>query len=277
MRPIEIVRRAVIAGLMTDRADHGEYAGEMVMDLASSRGLDVEDSLNIYRAAVNHASIADLVTRAIRNHNNEQWRKAPDLPKWRSSCFTDPTGRILRRFLPVSSWSPERELYERQSWFCIGETAHHQIPMQLVVAVLGRMSGGRRTGFFSKGLLHPQKSHLRFKLRSRATVDGFRETWLKVYKEDNAQIDPEKWLGAMNDDGVLQESLFVVHIPVPEASQRLRVMDLATAQLERLQALHHLPPKQLSTCFDPISPCPFRVCCHCEPETGPENGGFDRL
>jgi len=265
----EAVRRA----LTEPHHDPGTNAGEHYVTLASERGLELADSVNVYRCAMNHAAIADIVVTAMKPA--KQWMTLGPIGQWNSSCLAH--DGYLRRFLAVSHWNEDRFIFERSSWNTLGEVCHYRLPMQLIVANIGHMSGGRRTGYFSKALLHPQKSHLRFRRKSRGTIEGFKETWSPIYREDNDQIDRETWLEAMLQDDVLQESLFVVNIPVPEESRRLRVVDLATAQLERLQALHSLPPKQLSTCFDVISPCPFRVCCHSEPESRPEDGGFDRL
>ena len=279
IRPIEAVRRAVLTGLMdTETSDHGELAGEEFMTLAHHRGLDVVDTVNLYRSAINHASISDLVTTAIRKASDPPWLSKGD------AC-TDSTGSYLRRFLPVTSWTDERAQSEIRSWYGIGTVCEFKLPMQMVVAVLGPVSGGRRTGRWSKGLLHPQQGGLRFKLRKRSTVDGFTDTWIPCWKEEHAEISREKWLSAMYSDGVLQESLFVVHIPVPGEAEVNAVRDLAARHQERLSAMVEktqarspvLPDRQLSSCDGPLAACPFRVCCWSSPESGPEAGGFDAL
>ncbi len=271
MSPIQMLHAAVTRALTEDHPDPGENAGEHYVTLASERGLDVSDSLNVYRTAMNHAAIADIVTTAIKS----RWEPADILTDWVPSCQR--TDDYLRRFLAVSHWNEEREISERRSWHCLGEVARYRIPMQMVVANIGHMSGGRRTGYWSKALLHPQRSHLRFKKKSRGTIEGFKESWIPLYREENDQISRETWLQAMLDDGVLQESLFVVNIQVPPEEECVRIQALANRQLERLHRISALPDLQLSTCFDPISPCPFRTCCHGSLEQGPEAGGFDRI
>jgi len=275
MSPTDMFNTAVRQALLETAPDVGENAGELMMTLAADRGLDVSDSINLYRCARNHAAAADIIVTAIRQQN-DAWTVLPPVNGWTPSAYVDPCGGHLRRFLAVSSWHEEREFYERHSWFCLGEIAHYRMPMQMVIAILGPLSGGRRHGHFSKALLHPQGSELRFRPRRRATIDGgFRETWRPVYREDHDEIERQKWLQAMYDDEVLQETLFVVNIPVPEETQLATIRDLASRQLERLAVVTDLPEKQLSTCHNPIAPCPFRQCCWSDPEGGPEAGGYD--
>lgn len=272
---MEMFHAAVRQALVEDHPDPGENAGEHFVTLAADRGLDLNrDHTNLYRCAVNHAAAADIIVTAARK--GEAWR-VPDPPNasWISSALMDPGGRQLRRFLAVSSWSDERAFYETRSWFSLGEVCQYRLPMQMVVAVLGVMNGGRRHGYWSKALLHPQHSSLRFRRRSRGSVEGFKETWIPVWREEHDEIDREKWLQGMLDDGVLQESLFVVNIPVPEESEVFKIQELGKRQVDRVSALKLLPEKQLTTCHDPLSPCPFRVCCWSQPESHPQDGGFD--
>jgi hypothetical protein len=265
--PIGLLTEAVNHGLTAPSEDPGESAGEECVTLASNPGMEVEDSRNIYRTVMNQAAIADLIVTAMRS----KWETLPPIPPWQPSCFT--ADGYLRRFLPVQHWSEDREQFERRSWFCLGEVAHYKMPMQLAVAVVGHMNAGRRAGHFSRGLLHPSRSHLRFKRK----FGDFKESWTRVYREDHSELTREKWLQGMLDDGVLQESLFVVNIPVPSEAQCKEITDLAKRQIERLYEIKELPEKQLSTCFDPISRCAFVSCCHGEPESEPERGEFKRI
>lgn len=379
-----MVRLGVLAGLtVTDRDDYGEYAGEEVVTLAAERGLDMEH-VNKYRAVMNHAAIADIITAAIRKPNEDPWQTknnaknqlcalhgtasarsevllqtllgndekiqegpsadgrsqkenerqivsqglretredqktaVPELrsgqerscispglqqtitgdlalrevpsgttgqnctchsvdSSWSSSAFVDPTGRFLRRFIPVGNWTPERAQHEMRSWYGLGEVCMAKMPMQMVVAQLGPMNGGRRHNPWAKALLHPQHSSLRFRLRSRARVDGFKETWVPVYREEHDEIERERWLQAMIDDGVLQDLLFVVAIPLPGELEAERIRDMAKRKLDAALAVTKLPEKQLSTCDGPLAPCPFRDCCWGQPETGPNSQLFDAV
>lgn len=272
----DMVRKGVAAALLeTEREDYGEYAGEEVVTLASERGLDAEH-INLYRSVMNHAAIADLITTAIRQAPNSHWILPREKSKsWSSSAFMDPDGSRLRRFIPVSGWSTEREQHEIRSWYGIGEVCMLNMPMQMVVANLGPMNGGRRHGPWSKALLHPQHSSLRFKKRSRGTIDGFKETWLPVFREEHDEIDRGKWLQAMMEDDVLRDVLFVVDIPVPVDHEADRIREMAKGKLDAIAKLRKLPEKQLSTCDGPLAPCPFRDCCWAQPEAAPCSPLFD--
>ncbi len=276
LTPIEMVRRGVIAGLTVASAeDFGEHAGEEVITLCSERGLDMEGS-GLYDCGLNHAAIADIVTTAIRKPDDRHCKAVGAVNGWETSALMEPGGTRLRRFLPVSSWNADRQRYEMRSWYCLGEVAQFGIPMQLIVAVIGGMSGNRRHGYWSKALLHPQRSSVRFRRRSRKTIEGFKETWMPIFREEHAEIDRRVWLQGMMEDDVLQESLFIVDIPVPCELDRQRVKDMAARQLDRLGGA--LPDKQLSTCDNPLSPCPFRSCCWGETEAPPSEAmGFEKV
>lgn len=274
--PNEMVRMGVLAGLtVTDRDDYGEYAGEEVVTLAAERGMDIDrNKYNIHRAVMNHAGIADIVTTAIRKKGAPAWQVLTKGSTWNSSALVDPDGKYLRRFLPVGNWNAERQEHEIRSWYGLGEVCMAKMPMQMVIAQLGSMVGGRRHGHWTKALLHPQHSSLRFKLRSRAKVDGFRETWIPVFREEHDDIERERWLEAMHADDVLREVLFVVEIPLPGELEAERIRDMGKRKLDAAAKVTKLPEKQLSTCDGPLAPCPFRGCCWGEPETVPSPGMF---
>lgn len=277
VHPLQMIQRAVVNSLtQDDRPDFGELAGETVSQLCLDRGLDIAKASNYYESGVNHASIADLITTAIRKPGEKAWRipRPPNI-LWEPSASLDSSGAMLRRFLPVSTWNPERESHEARSWFCLGEVCQFKMPMQLVVAVVGQMNAGRRHSYWSRALLHPQRSSLRFRKRTRGSIEGFKESWIPIFREDHDEITRNEWLTAMHADEVLTESLFVVNIPVPSEDIIKSVRLMAARNLETIKDSWLLPPRQLSTCDGPLSPCPFRSCCWSEPTEGPEAGGFD--
>ncbi len=279
--PSEMLRMGVLAGLtIKDHTDYGEFAGEEVVTLASERGMDIDrDKHNVYRAVMNHAGIADIVTTAIRKEGQSAWLpigKSRDI-NWNSSCLIDPTGNFLRRFVPAGSWNQERQEHEIRSWYGLAEVCMAKLPMQMVVAQLGNMNGGRRHGHWSKALLHPRNAGIRFKLRSRMTIDGFKETWIPVWREEHDDIGRQRWLDAMHEDRVLEEVLFVVDIPLPGELEAQRIRDMASRKLDEISKLTALPEKQLSTCDGPLAPCPFRGCCWGEPEMAPSSPLFDAV
>jgi hypothetical protein len=272
MHPTTMVHAAVRHALMSGVPDPGEAAGDFIMQLAADRGIEYDrDRTNLYRCALSHASASDLIVTAIQRSRKETWSVPSDLPQWRTSAMIDPSGDKLRRFVAVSAWSEGRDLYEKRSWHVLGEICHYELPMEMVVAVLGPLQSGRRQSHWNKALFHHNGNQLRFRLRRRASVEGFKETWQVIYREEHAEITREKWLDAMRDDEVLQDSLFVVRIPVPDEAQCGIIRDLAARQLDRLHAIAEVPPRQLVTCNEPLHPCPFRICCWSDPEMAPEN------
>jgi hypothetical protein len=255
------------------------------MTLARERGLDLS-GLKIepdpFRTAVNHSAVADLVTTVIRKDGAARpWMKPPEMDGWQTSALMNPEGTKLRQFLAVSNWSEDREFYEKHSWYGLGEIAHYRMPVEFVIAVLGPMTGGRRHNAWAKGLLHVRRSHIRFKLHKRSTVEGFADSWSPIWREEHAEISRKKWLEAMLEDKVLEELLFVVEAPVPGFLELAKIRDLAARQL-RLSAAEsaspRIPERQLSTCHNPIHPCPFRRCCWMEPESTPDqDAAYERV
>lgn len=275
IHPTEIVRRAVTAALTAPSDNPGEYAGEEVMTLAANRGIDLTGP-NLYDCALNHAAISDIVTTAILQTPAKHVSLIGSIDGWQSSALL--SGDRLRRFLPVSSWNSDRQNHEVRSWYALGEVCRLNMPMQMIVAVIGSLQGGRRHGYWSRALLHPRNQQVRFRRRSRQTIEGFKETWLPIFREEHDEIDRRVWLQGMLEDGVLKESLFVVDVPVPGEVERQRVVELSKRGLERVSAGTELPGKQLSTCDGPLAPCPFRGCCWGETETQPSAlGGFDAV
>ncbi len=267
------------------RPDFGEYAGEMVMELAAHRGLDLPDTpAYIYDAVLNHAALADILVTAIRKPQEAAWSPPPtQMGPWNPSALLSPDNNKLRRILCVSNWSEERKRSEVRSWFCLGEVCRFEIPMELVVAIVGPMKEGKRRSHWTQGLLHPANKKLRFQRKekrpngvtTRPRVGGFGENWQQVYREDHAEISREKWIQAMLDDDVLRSDLFVVDIPVPNESVVRKIKALAQRKLEKIRATSYIPQKQLTGCDWP-SPCPFRFCCWSDPEKVPSQAtGFD--
>jgi len=275
MHASEMVRQAIEAGLMeTEEEDYGHVAGCEVIQLAAYRGLDA-DHINLHRSAHNHASIADIVTAAIRKPDTPAYLRPPKKKGWNSSSLLDPAGDYLRRILPVGMLNEERRQHEIRSWHAIGEVVMMRMPMQLVVVQMGVYNGGRRHGYWTKGLLHPQKSSLRFRKRSSKTIDGFKETWIPVWREEHDEISREDWLQAMFDDDVLHESLFVIKIDVPGELEAQRIRDMACRKLDAIAKATELPDKQLSTCDGPLMPCPYRRNCWDPDESVPSDGEFE--
>jgi hypothetical protein len=132
--------------------------------------------------------------------------------------------------------------------------------MQQVVIVLGQNREGKRHSHWAKGLLHPENKKLRFRRRNNAE-EGFKATWLPVWREDHDEITVHAWLQAMLEDGVLQDVCFNVDIPVPSKSAQEKIRDLVVRKLDTMAAITTLPDMQLVGCDWP-RPCMFRTPCH---------------
>lgn len=268
----EMLQQAIRAGVMErERADFGERAGEEVMSLAEERGLETKNH-EVYDSVIHHAALADILTTAIRKATESAWQ-VPEATgsSWASGAFLDPSGTHLRRVVLASSWNDERHYAEIRSWYSLGEIAQYNLPMQQVVLVLGSLRDGRRHSPWSKGLLHPHNHRLRFRKRTNASTEGFKDTWARVWREDHAEIDRTTWLRAMLEDDVLRDVCFNVDIPVPGEIEAQRLRDMAARKVEQLAGLTVLPDPQLSTCDWP-NPCVFQRECHAGKE--PSEGRF---
>jgi hypothetical protein len=246
------------------------------MHLAETRGIETNTG-KIYDTVIHHAALSDIVVSAIRKPGEKPWLIPEPVSNWKSSCYLSPDGVYLRRIVLVSNWGEERKASECRSWFTLGEIAAYNMPMQLIVAVLGQQRDGFRHGPWVQGFLHPCNHKLRFRKKGRSTSETFNERWQKIYREDHDEIKRETWLQGMLTDGVLPEVLFRFDLPTLPEVQRQRILDMAARKTDRLQNLKSLPEANLSTCDFPM-PCCFRHCCHSNPEREPsEKLGFIRI
>lgn len=275
MDGMQMILAAMRAGVTeAERPDFAELAGETVMELGEDRGIETP-SHTPYDSLIHHAALADILTAAVRKPAEAPWG-VPDAVsvsghEWRSAALLSPEGTHLRRFVTVSHWSDDRHFSEARSWYSMGEVCAYGLPMQQIVLVLGPHRDGKRHSPWTKGLLHPSGNKMvRFRRRTDVGA-GFKESWLKIWREDYADIDRMTWLEAMLTDGVLGDVCFVVDIPVPEAPERQRILDLTARKLDRIAAIRELPDQQLTGCDFPV-PCVFRDDCHAGKE--PREGRF---
>lgn len=270
----EALRRAIKAGLTeTEREDFGIVAGEAMMDLCATRGIDT-NTTNVYDSAIHHASLADILTTTARRSDGEAWLvPEPSKSGWESSCYLNPSGTALRRIVLVSSWSDERHYAECRSWYTLGEIAAYELPMQLCVFVIGSQRDGRRHSPWSKGLLHPSNRKLRFRKKSNTSTEGFKDTWARVWREEHDEIEVSTWLQAMLDDDILRDVSFVVDVAVPPQEHLNVIRKQMDSIQKRMEGISALPEVKRSPCDYPI-PCQFRECCHSVPEVHPLKAGF---
>lgn len=273
MDAIQMLQAGVRAGVLeAERKDWGEVAGEQVYGLGVEPGL-ATSSYDVHAEVSHLACLADIVTTAIRKSSEPPWKIPEDLPLWKPSCFLSPDGSHLRRIVLVTSWSDDRHYSECRSWFSLGEVCAYNLPMQQVVIVLGQNRNGKRHSPWARGLRHPANKKLRFRKKTDVS-EGFKSTWLQIWREDFDDISTHSWLQAMLADGVLQDVCFNVDIPVPEKSARQSILEMAARKLQRVQNLDSLPDPQLTGCDWP-RPCLFRVPCH--GGRAPQRGVFEVL
>jgi len=259
----ELLEAGVREGVTTSRVDHGEAAGEYVIGIASEREIFTKE-LSVYDLCVHNASIADIVSMAIRRLQEPPWtipapQSLPNGIEWKGSAFLAPGGGSLRRIVLVSHWDEDRHYSFARSWETIGNVALYGLPMQLAICVLGQARGGRRYGYFSRGYRHPVNRGLRFRKRTDAN-SKFKSSWEQIFREDYDEIATADWLSAMHADGVLADSCFSVTVDVPNAEVRKHVLDLASRKLDKLMSMKTVPDEQYTGCNWPtrcqyISPC----------------------
>src|ERR1700677_4040475 len=68
----QLLELGVKEGLTTPRSDHGEAAGEAVIGLAAEREIFTKE-LNVYDLCIHNASLADILSSAIRRPQEPPW------------------------------------------------------------------------------------------------------------------------------------------------------------------------------------------------------------
>ena len=258
----ELLQEGLREGVTTSRPDYGNASGERVMEISAQREI-VQDKHSVYDSCIHTASLADVVSSAIRKPTEGPWL-LPELvalgngPTWHSGAFLAPSGTSLRRVVLASNWNTERHYSEARSLFSLGEVAAFGMPMQQAVIILGQSRDGKRHGYFSKGLQHPMNKRVRFRKKSDGT---FKESWGVIFREDRDEISTHDWLQAMHEDGVLADSCFSVTIEVPEREARQRIVDVMARKLDKLYNLEKIPDEQYTGCFWPLR-CQYVNNCH---------------
>lgn len=270
LTPYDMLKIGVTAGL-TDKSseEHGMTAGEELYALGATRQIESKEH-DIHAQVVHLASIADLVTSAIRKPMDEPWMIPERIGEWGTNCFMSPDGGHLRRVEFLTSWSTDRHYSICREWGTLGPVCQYILPMQVVVVMLGRHVNGRYHSYWSHGLQHPINKKLRFRKKQGLAV-GFKESWRECWREDHDEIDTATWLNAMIADDVIRDVLFRIDIAVPEKPARQKINDLAAKKLDKIDKMKALPDRNLSSCDWP-SPCQFRRICDNDDVPSPRYG-----
>lgn len=271
----QMLAEGIREGLTTSTSKNwGQLAGERCYELAVTPGLDSKQH-DIHSEVVHLCSIADIVSSVVRK--KEPWIPLGALEvgeglRWENDAYLEPSGEGLRRILCVGSWNEDRHYAVCHSWGTLGTMCLAGMSMKVGVVLLGQHRDGRYHGPWSKGLLHPVNKKIRFR---KKTEGRFKDSWIPVWREDRDDLSTKEWLSAMLDDGVLESSLLLIDIPLPDSKVQKEIRDRAARQLKRIYETQQLAEKQLSTCFWP-RPCEFQKCCHSDMEP---NGryGFVRI
>lgn len=270
LTPSDMLDIGLKAGLTAPiGSEYGMEAGETLYALGATRQIKSKQH-DIHAEVVHLASIADIVTTAIRKPADEPWKTPESLVRWKSGCFLSPDGSHLRKVIFVTSWSDDRHYSLCRSWSAMGEVCHYQLPMQLVVVMLGKHQSGRYQSYWTRGLRHPVNKKLRF--RKKIDISNpFKSSWVEVWREDHDEIGTQEWLNAMISDDVIRDVLFKIDVAIPERAARQRIIDLAQRKLDRLEKLKTLPEQSLSVCDWPV-PCLHRRHCHANEEPSGKYG-----
>jgi hypothetical protein len=260
LSPQDMLDIGVKAGLTCPiGVEAGMEAGETLYALGASREIDSKQH-DIHAEIVHLASISDIVVSAIRKSTDEPWGMPDPLDRWKTSCFLSPDGSHLRKIVFVSGWSKDRHYALCRDWGALGEVAFHNIPLHIVVVVLGTHQDGRYKSFWTRALRHPVNKTLKFR-KKQNIASGFKNTWDEIFREDHDEYTTTQWLEGMLKDDVLRDVLFRVDVNVQEKPVRQRIIDLANRKLDRIEKLKSLPDENLSGCSWPIK-CDFIRSCH---------------
>lgn len=266
-----MIQRSVRAGLLSDRKDFNIASGEECMTISAEPGLETKE-YNVFDQCVHLAALSDILTAAIRKPSERPWLLPEDVrlgdgTTWHSAAYLSPSGDYLRRIALVSNWGEDRHFQECRAWFSLGEMAAYNLPMQLVVAVIGQSRSGKRHSPFTRAYRHPVNKGVRFR-RKGGQGEGFKSSWIQIWREDFDEISTESWLQSMLTDSVLQDHLFKIDIPLPTKEAQRKIRDLANKKLDEIENANILPDQQFSTCDFPVA-CVFRNNCHAnQPPSG---------
>ena len=269
--------RSLAAGLKAENNPEQAASGEMLA-IASNPGLDLIGH-DVYAVAIHYASLAGIVTQALRNAFPDPWSDFSDLDiesgthepiRWRSGLYNAGDG-VPRRLVLVDRWSDDRKAAEQRGWRTIGEAAAMGRSIAVTSIEIGASRDKRRISPWTRCYRHPRNDVFRF--RRMNSDEDFSRAWKTVWREDSG-IPTAEWLKKMQHDGVL-DCVNTVVVPPPARSSAFlaRIVEIS-GEMERAG---ENPPMRLAGCSDPIhGPCAFLQVCHGNREPAVALLGFRR-
>lgn len=256
--PLRMLYAALEAGLLDTEPE--QSAKDECMRLASTRELQVEH-LNAFISIRHIGFLAGIIAVALRDKlgilTRVPMRETDDFV-WESGLYQSQEG--LHRIELVSHLDDDRLRSTAHSWRVVGELVALEAPLTLTAVVIGAQRGGRRHSEWAKGLLHPINKGLRF-ARKNQKNSGFGDTWEKVWREHRSEINTERWLQGMKDDGMLEDLIISREIPYNPDDNRMalakRDMRMATFAVE---GVSESSPMSRGACDD-WGGCPFAFAC----------------
>lgn len=242
------------------RKDWGELAGEIIVGLGAEPGL-ISEQYDVYSEVIHLASMADVVSCAIRRPGDAPWRVPDAIDSWEpSNLFMSPDGSRLRRIVFSTSWSKDKHYSLCRSWHTMGPICHYQLPMQMIVIITGQHREGRYHSYWCHGLRHPVSKQLRFR-KKQDKGTPFKASWIEIWRPDFDDISTEDWIAAMAQDEVLPDICFKVDVEVPPEEVREKMVALAEKKMDTIYDTKAIPDIQYSGCDWPTK-CNYLSPCH---------------
>lgn len=239
-----------------------EKAKHRLLRMAANPGLAISGT-GIYDVAIHHATLLELICTYLLAAEEGRWKRADSIKV--NSDFYRPQsyllqGNRIRRVVLATSWTPEREAEERNSWRTLGDIAMTGKPMVINVIIIGPLEFGKRQSPWTRGYLHPKSQELR--IMGRPQEDGrratFNDSWKQVWRESYARVLTKEWLGVMQKDRAFEKVVKTITVDLPPNIAEIR------SQVERMlprMAEGGTGETRRASCFRAFYPCQFAPIC----------------
>jgi len=264
--PLGLLYLALEHALISD--DPEQAAKDETIRVAQTRELDSGDH-NAFMTIRHLGYLAGIIAVALRQRLGPLTKVEVDF-SWESALFETASG-IRHRIELVSHWDDDRLRAAAHSWRVVGELAALQAPLTLTAVVIGPQRAGRRHSYWSKGVLHPTNSTLRFERRRGRGGNDFTRGWEDVWREQRAEISTERWLNVMRSDNVLDEMILSREIAFNRDDPRMgrARKDLIEIACRMKNASTKAPMRRSSCDETGRGACPFQHVCYAPKEITP--------